>query len=150
MNRDQLFDPIRREWVAATPEEAVRQLLLEQLIHSLGFPRELISVEKGLRQMPHLCLQPNSRVPARRADIVCFAKSIAGPSLHPLLLIECKAVPITPAVMRQVVGYNHYMNASSIAVVNQTETRFGYFHPSRQEYVYTPEIPSYDQLRQLR
>jgi hypothetical protein len=142
-----LYDPIRKEWVVATPEEHVRQQLLDDLINALGFPKELIMVEKGLCQMPHLSLQGPGRLPKRRADIVCFAKNIHPySSLHPLLLIECKAVPITPGALRQILGYNHYMNAYFIAVVNQYETRLGYFDSGSRKYTYLPKLLPYQDL----
>jgi hypothetical protein len=142
-----LYDPIRKDWVPATPEEYVRQHLLDSLINALGFPQELIMVEKGLAQMPHLSLQGAGRIPARRADIVCFAKNIhPDSSLHPLLLIECKAVPITSGVMRQILGYNHYMNAFFFAAVNQSEIRLGCFDRSSGKYAYIPKLLPYQEL----
>lgn len=83
---------IRKEWVAATPEEKVRQKLLAGMIGSLGYPASTIAVEQSLREMPHLALNP-LKMPSRRADVVVFAKDIhPHHSLFPLLLVECKAV----------------------------------------------------------
>lgn len=142
-----LYDPIRRDWVAATPEEYIRQQLLDRLINILGFPEELMMVEKDLCQMPHLSLQRAGCLPKRRADIVCFAKDIhPQSSLYPLLLIECKAVPITSGVMRQILGYNHYMKAFFIAVVNQNEARLGCYDPRLGKYTYIPTLLPYQEL----
>jgi len=46
----------------ATPEEIVRQLFLYQLIHTYGYPRKRIEVEKGV--------QFGSQIAEKRADIV--------------------------------------------------------------------------------
>ena len=62
-NMDKIFDPTRRKYVAATPEEKVRQDFI-RFLQSKGFPLEIIKTEvslefAGLR---------------RRADIVIYQK----------------------------------------------------------------------------
>lgn len=146
----QLFDPIRKAWVKATPEELVRNQLIHNLVNKLGFPAELVVVEKGLRQMPHLKIEDGMKVPARRADLVCFARGIHPHlNLDPLLLVECKAVEITPQVIRQVTGYNHFLRAHFIAVVNQFEVVFGYYQTSVKQYCLIQHIPSYATLIEM-
>src|SRR5690242_14822270 len=91
----QHFDEVRRAWVAATPEEGVRQRVLKKMIHALGFPKELIAVEKELKELPHLA---GRSVPERRIDVLCYGKEIHPEhSLYPLLLIECKREAIDEA-----------------------------------------------------
>ncbi len=143
---DQIFCQVRKEWVAAQPEERVRQHLVKHLIQDLGFPSSYICLEKGLRQMPHLNLL-DQEVPDRRADIVCFASGIHPKyALYPLLLIECKAVKLTPKVLSQVVGYNHFMQAHYIAAANQTDVQFGWYDSAKKDYAYIPYIPLYKDL----
>lgn len=143
-----LVCPIRREKVAATPEEKVRQAVLQELVQNLGFPFEAIAVEKGLKQMPHVALM-KGKIPLRRADIVVFAKGIHPAfSLYPLLLIECKAVRLTSAVIRQVVGYNHYLQARFVAVVNAEERKTGWYDAQKREYVFTDRFLDYQELTQ--
>lgn len=141
-----MFCCVRRQWVAALPEEKVRQHLLNHLINQLGFPPSLIVLEMGLQQIPHL--NPSQgQIPERRADIVCFAKGIhPAHDLYPLLLIECKAVKLTPKVLNQVTGYNHFLKACFIAVANQNEVKLGWFEAKLQRYIYTDRIPSYKHL----
>ena len=43
-----VFDPVRRRWVALTPEEWVRQHVINHLVHDLGCPASLIAVETKL------------------------------------------------------------------------------------------------------
>jgi len=137
---------IRKVPVEATPEEIVRQELLLRMLGPLGFPEGCIAVEKALRQMPHLALA-DCEIPDRRADIVCFAKGIhPDHDLFPLLLIECKAVKLTPRVINQVSGYNHYMGARFIAVANRDEVRLGWIDPETEQYTYIPYIPEYQEL----
>ncbi len=143
---DQVFCSVRRQWVAALPEEIVRQNLLKHLINQLGFPASLIVVEMSLQQMPHLNLG-QGHIPERRADVVCFAKGIHPVhDLYPLLLIECKAVKLSAKVINQVTGYNHFLKACFIAAVSQEKVQMGWFDRSKQTYVFANHIPSYQQL----
>jgi hypothetical protein len=96
-------------------EEIVRQALIEQMVKVGGYPKSLIAVEKSLAELPHL--KGLKGIPKRRADILVFAPD----SLTPLILIECKAVPLKEDVIRQVIGYNHFVKAPWIVIVNQEE-----------------------------
>lgn len=140
---------IRKEPVAALPEEHVRQRFLSYMIDEKGFPPALIAVEKSLRQLPHLTSDDRKNVPDRRADILCFAKDMKGHGLYPLLLVECKAVKLTSAVISQVVGYNHYVRASFLAVVNQDEMRMGWYDPNKKEYQFVNDLPPYSSIKHL-
>lgn len=144
---NELYCSIRKTWVKALPEEIVRQKLIGFLTQRLYFPASTILVEKALHQFPHLALKPRQDFPDRRADLVCYAKGIHPEhELFPLLLIECKAVPLTQDVIQQALGYNHHLGAYFIAVANDTETKLGWFDEERQDYRFISYIPSYDQL----
>lgn len=144
----QIYCPCRKEWVALTPEETVRQKLFQYLTKSLNFPISWIVLEKALRQMPHLTLNPeNHEIPNRRADLICFAKGIHKEhDLYPLLMIECKAVKLTDSVMNQVIGYNYFVGAYCIAAVNATDIQFGFYDKIKSQYAFISYIPSYDDL----
>ncbi len=136
---------IRREPVADLPEERVRQDLIHHMISGLGFPVQSLAVEKALHQFPHLSSQHS--LPDCRVDIVCFAKGIHPErEISPLLIVECKAVPLTTKVLEQVVGYNYYCQAPFIAVANQDEVRLGWMGPEGYEYI--DYLPSYQELLQ--
>lgn len=109
-----IFDPYRGRWVVETPEEIVRQSCLKLMVEELGYPSGLIAVEKTLKELLN-----SASPPLRRADILAFS-----PLGEPLLLIECKAVPLTLAMQRQVRGYNFYIKAPFIALVNDKEALF--------------------------
>ena len=143
---NQIYCALRKEWVKAQPEEIVRQRVLKYLIDELRFPLSSIVVEKGLRQMPHLSLT-GQKIPRRRADILCFSKEIHPDyELHPLLLIECKAIKLTSRMINQVIGYNYYLKARFLALVNDEEIRFGWFDPNKKEYAFIDYFPSYESL----
>ncbi len=146
MRPSKIYCSTRKEWVAFLPEEIVRQKLIHHLIENLQFPKNLLVLEKALCQMPHLMLSP-IKIPDRRADIVCFAKDIhPDHNLYPLLIIECKAVKLTPKVINQVVGYNHYVKAKFIAIANETEIQFGFFNQEQKQYNFLSYIPPYQEL----
>lgn len=147
MNSELLFCSIRKEWVAALPEEIVRQRMLFHMIDHKGFPASLIAVEQSLKQLPSLTSNNRLKVPRRRADIICYAKdSVRGFSLTPLMIVECKSVKLMPAIMNQVVGYNHFVGSKFIAIVNQDEIRTGWFDPVKKDYEFVNYLPSYSEL----
>ncbi|MDN3508405.1 MAG: type I restriction enzyme HsdR N-terminal domain-containing protein [Simkaniaceae bacterium] len=123
-----LYDPFRRIQVSPTPEEIVRQKLLQTLVDQ-GYPKHLIAVEKQVGA-------------GRRADIICYGNSSGTLSI--LLMIECKAVPLTQDVIDQVTGYNHYIGAPFVAIANSETVRTGWREKDR--YIFQEGIPTYEQL----
>lgn len=145
---DSLFCPIRKIWVAALPEEKVRQTLIQQMTQQLGYPCGTLALEKNLDQLPHL--QTHNSLPKRRADLIVFAKNIHPEhSLYPLLLVECKAVPITDKTLRQLIGYNQFVGAPFIAAVNQTQVSFGWYQQEKNDFVFKEGFFSYESILNL-
>lgn len=145
---DSLFCPLRKAWVAALPEEKVRQALIQKMTQHLGYPLGSMALEKSLCQLPHL--EGKASLPKRRADLLVFSKNLhPRHALYPLLLVECKAVPITPKALRQIVGYNHFVSAYFIALVNQTTTYLGWLHPEQRDFTFQEGLPPYEILLKL-
>lgn len=142
-NRQLVYDGIRRRWVKATPEERVRQTWIGRMVHHLGFPQELIAVEKSLKSLSD---GKGSQVPLRRVDVVCFAKGLYGKPLSPLLLIECKIDVLNEGAMAQVIGYNWFIQSPFVAVANLEGILLGRFDVERQRYRFTSALPSYHEL----
>lgn len=138
----QLFDPIRKNWVKETPEELVRQKLLQIMVRDLHFPPNMLAIEKELSLLPHLQLV--SDVPKRRLDILAFAKN--GEEFAPLLLIECKAVKLTPQFAQQVVGYNRFVGAPFVCLANAKEVITGSFDEEAGHFTFKPGLKSYSRL----
>jgi sulfur carrier protein ThiS len=113
----QVYDGIRRQWVAATPEELVRQSWIQRMVHELQFPKELLAIEKELKTLPHLQYYDHP-LPSRRIDILSFAHAMT-----PLLLIECKDHPLSQEAMEQALAYNSFVKAPYVAIVNQDQIR---------------------------
>ncbi len=102
---DQVFDTIRKRWVALTPEEWVRQHTVHLLLERSGVPPGLVAVEKAL-------VWEGTR---RRADIVVFDRG--G---RPWMVVECKApgVPVDQGPLDQAARYNRAMGAAYVIVTN--------------------------------
>ncbi len=102
---ERIFDPVRRAWVALTPEEWVRQHVLNFLVHELECPVSLIAVEKKL-VLNKL---------TKRTDIL-----VHGPGGQPLLLVECKApqVKMDQSVFEQAARYNTVFKVPFLLVSN--------------------------------
>jgi hypothetical protein len=100
-----IFDPIRKKWFILTPEEWVRQHVLNYLIEIKKYPSSLISVEKevvlnGLK---------------KRYDIVLFKKD-----LNPFLIVECKApfIELDITTIEQAQRYNLIVKANYLMITN--------------------------------
>lgn len=101
----QIFDEIRRKYVALIPEEWVRQHFINYLVKDRKFPKGLLAVEHPLtiNKVKH------------RADIVAFDST--G---KPLVIVECKApeVQINQSVILQASRYNILMKAPILILTN--------------------------------
>ena len=100
-----VFDEIRKKWIVLTPEEWVRQHLLNHLITEKNVPASLISVEKEV----------NLNNTKKRYDAVVYNKT-----MQPVMLIECKApeVPITEVTLEQTMRYNLILGVSYLLITN--------------------------------
>ncbi|RYZ22208.1 MAG: type I restriction enzyme HsdR N-terminal domain-containing protein [Chitinophagaceae bacterium] len=107
--RRQLFDPLRRSWVALTPEEWVRQNFVNYLLEELHYPAALIALEKEIR-LNDL---------RKRFDLLVYDSSH-----QPWMLVECKApeVALAPAVLDQALRYNLSVPVRFIVITNGNAT----------------------------
>lgn len=131
----QVYDEVRKIWAAATPEEIVRQSWLRKMVQELQYPKELLIVEKEIGQLPHLA---GVSLPQRRVDILCYVKR--DDKLLPLLLLECKDEPLSLDALNQVLGYNHFIEAPFVGILNLTEVHL------KGEHAEFTHLPSYSEL----
>jgi hypothetical protein len=110
--------------VARTPEEEVRQALLQKMV-TLGYPKGLICVEK--------------KVGLRRFDVVCYISQ-----MRPLLLCECKADEITDSTLKQACGYNWMVQAPFICLANRDQTILLWQQGDQMASI--PYLPPYAEL----
>lgn len=142
LNNRQIFDEIRKIWVKATPEEIVRQSVLRKMIGELGYPRELIAVEKEIEELSQ---ERSSPCPQRRIDILCFTKTSEG-GLQPLIVIECKDEHLNQKAVDQVIGYNYFIKAPYLSVVTPYEEVIGHWDKLLQQYRFQRGFPGYLEL----
>lgn len=116
---------IRKRWVSATPEEGVRQGLIQRMLVDLGYPKGLISVER--------------KVGDRRFDIVCYTSACT-----PLLLVECKAGELNDSAENQAFGYNATIQAPFICLAcpNQIKTLWR----EQERIASVPFLPKFSEL----
>lgn len=105
-----IFCPFRRKYVAATPEEHVRQTFLHALVEQFGYPQSLIGVEVPIAVGAGV---------DKRCDAVVYSRS-----LQPLMLIEFKApeVAITQTTLDQAAVYNTTVHAPYLILANGRQT----------------------------
>lgn len=139
----QVYDPIREIWTLATPEEIIRQKWIEVMIEHLGFPKAQLVVEKKMNQLPHL---NKDSLPNRRIDVLAYYKDLQS-EMKPLLLMECKAIPLNHQALLQVMGYQSLVGSPFIALANEEEIRVGYRSNGLLEEI--SFLPDYRQLKQL-
>ena len=129
----QIYDRLRRKFVALTPEEWVRQHFVEFIITHKGFPQSLIANEIGITLN-------NTR---RRCDTVVYDNTAT-----PLVIIEYKApsVEISQATFDQIVRYNMVLQAKYLIVSNGLNHYCCSIDYTNQTYQFLKEIPSYSEL----
>ena len=105
-----IFCPFRRKYVAATPEEYVRQTFLHALVEQFGYPQSLIGVEVPIAVGAGV---------DKRCDAVVYSRS-----LQPLMLIEFKApeVAITQTTLDQAAVDNTTVHAPYLILANGKQT----------------------------
>lgn len=130
--RTNVFDPFRRKWVAATPEEMVRQQLCAWLVNEKGYEPSVISTE---------CTVEIGQL-RQRFDVAIFRRDAY------VMLIELKApsVNITQQVFDQAFRYNSRLRVPYIVVSNLRQTFCVKVDYESGKSVFIPDIPSWDEL----
>ncbi|HPR58345.1 MAG TPA: type I restriction enzyme HsdR N-terminal domain-containing protein [Bacteroidales bacterium] len=131
--KEEIFDVIRRKFVALTPEEWVRQHFIHYLNTEKNVPLWMIAVEKTL-----IYNRMN-----KRADILVYSGN--G---KPLLMAECKAasVPINQRVFDQVARYNLTMRVPFLVVTNGLVQICCKINLDEASYEFLDDIPDYETL----
>lgn len=129
-NKVAIFDEIRKKFVVLTPEEWVRQHVVQYLLLEKKYPKSLINVEK-LVKVNDL---------NKRYDIVVFQ-----PNGEIFLLIECKApeVAISQETFDQIARYNLQLNAQYLMVTNGLNHYFCQMDFENEKYVFLKEAPEF-------
>jgi len=128
-----IFDEIRKKYLVLTPEEWVRQHLVQYIIREKSYPKALIKLEGGLKL--------NSL--QKRTDVVVF--NTHG---QKVLMIECKApsVKITQEVFDQIARYNIVHKVPLLFVSNGIHHYYCKINFEQKNYQFIEELPEYFSL----
>ncbi len=131
--QDKYYDPLRRKWVAATPEEKVRQWFIGVLRDSAGVPEWLMMSE----------VQMKAGSKPWRADIMVYSRNC-----NPLAVVECKRpdVQIDAAVAEQALRYHSVQQVAYIFLTNGKDT-YAYMR-SGSAFLPLDRIPTYSEMIQ--
>ena len=129
-NKVSIFDEIRKKFILLTPEEWVRQHVVQFLLQDKKYPKSYINVEK-LIKINDL---------SKRYDGVVFQ-----PNGEIFLLIECKApeVQISQQTFDQIARYNLVLKAKYLMVTNGLNHYFCQMDFENEKYVFLKELPEY-------
>jgi hypothetical protein len=129
-NKPYIFDEIRKKFIVLTPEEWVRQHVVQFLLQDKKYPKSLVNVEKlvkvnGLN---------------RRYDGIVF-----NPDGSIFLLIECKApeVTISQQTFDQIAQYNLILKSEYLMVTNGINHYFCSMDFENKKYQFLQNLPNY-------
>lgn len=127
----QIFDRIRKRFVALTPEEWVRQHMISFLINEKNYPSSLLAVEMSLKL---------NRL-RKRADIVAF-----GRNGIPYALVECKApsVPVSQNSFDQAARYCIATGIKLVIITNGLKHYCAEIDNEMKGYKFREDIPNYE------
>ena len=128
----QVYDPVRRKYVALTPEEHVRQFVIRFLHTECGVPLGHISVENPM-QLYERNFRTDLQVRDRQGEAV--------------MVIECKRpeVKIDSRVLDQAIRYNMVLEVKYIIITNGVST----YICRRGEgcgYEFVSHVPTYEEM----
>ena len=124
-----VFDPIRKKWLVLTPEEHVRQYIIQHML-TLQYPIALISVEK--------LIKVNGL--NKRFDVVVYNRDH-----KPWMLVECKApeVPVSEATLHQLLQYQNTIQGKYWLLTNGHQT-YCANAADHQNISWVSELPAYN------
>ena len=129
----QIFDILRKKYIALTPEEWVRQHFVHFLVEHKGYPAALMANE----------IQLKVGEKTLRADSVLYSRD-----LKPRMIIEYKAphIPITQKVFDQISIYNMLLHVDYLVVSNGLQHNICKMDYNDKKYLFLEDIPDYEEL----
>ena len=125
-----IFCQIRKKWLQLTPEEWVRQHVVEFLIRHKSYSKSAINSE--------VIVEINGM--KKRADLIVFQKD------KPFLIVECKApgVEIDEQTFDQIARYNMQLNADYLMVTNGLKHYYCQMDFVNERYNFMKELPAFE------
>jgi hypothetical protein len=129
----QIFDFLRRKWVALTPEEWVRQHFTHYLVEQKNYPKTLLANEVELRI-------GEKRL---RCDTLLYNKE-----LRPRMIVEYKAptIQIQQKTFDQITVYNLLLKVDYLVVSNGLQHYCCKMDYEHQSYQFLKDIPDYETI----
>lgn len=127
-NKTFIFDEIRKKFIVLTPEEWVRQHVIQFLISEKNYAKSLINVEKQLKVKNTI----------KRYDIVVYNTDGSI-----FLIVECKApsVQINQQTFDQIARYNLVADAAYLMVTNGLNHYHCQLDYENEKYVFFKDLP---------
>lgn len=125
-----IFDEIRRKFIILTPEEWVRQNVVQYLLQEKKYPKSYINVEKIIKL--------NGLT--KRYDVVVFQ-----PDGKLFLLVECKStdIQIGQDTFDQIARYNMALESQYLMVTNGLNHYFCQMDYQEEKYNFLKELPDF-------
>lgn len=126
-----IFDEIRRKFIVLTPEEWVRQHVVQYLLQEKKYPKSYINVEKVIKL--------NGLI--KRYDVVVFQ-----PNGKLFLLVECKSadIVINQTTFDQIARYNMALESEYLMVTNGLNHYFCQMDYQSEKYNFLKELPDFN------
>jgi hypothetical protein len=130
-NKVAIFDEIRKKFIILTPEEWVRQHVVQFLLQEKKYPKSHTNVEK--------LLTVNDL--KKRYDVVVY-----NPDGSIAVLVECKApeVKISQDTFDQIARYNLTLKANYLMVTNGLNHYFCKMDFENEKYLFLKELPDFN------
>ena len=128
--KQQIFDFLRRKYVALTPEEWVRQHFTHYLVEHKGYPKGLLVNETQLKIGDK----------SLRCDTVLYNKV-----MQPQMIIEYKAptIQIQQKTFDQIAAYNLLLHADYLVISNGVQHYCCQMDYEQRSYRFLTDIPDY-------
>ena len=132
--KPEIFDFLRKKYVALTPEEWIRQHFTQWLVEHKGYPKGLLGNE--------IMLKCGEKV--LRCDSILYDKDAQAQ-----MIIEYKAptVSLTQRVFDQISAYNLLLHVDYLVVSNGLQHYCCLMDYERRSYTFLKAMPDYDELK---
>lgn len=131
--KHKIYDPLRKKYVALTPEEWVRQHFVNYLVMEKNYPKEMIANEVPIKL----------HNTTKRCDTVLYNKY-----MEPFMIVEYKAptVEITQQVFEQILRYDIVLHVKYLVISNGLRHICCEIEKDGQSYRFLQEVPNYNRL----
>lgn len=125
---NEIFDVIRKKWLQFSPEEWVRQHMIQYLLLK-KYPSSLIAVEKEIK-LGEL---------SKRCDLVVYSRDT-----KPFMIIECKEmkVALSEKTLEQILRYHITLPATYLIITNGSYC-YG-FQKKEEQFAEIDMFPGYE------